>query len=53
VKEGNEISDGILDIGQTVVFNDSIRYWYPKSRGRYNPTRPLDIGVKRSLLRDQ
>jgi hypothetical protein len=51
VKEGNEISDGKLDIGQTVVFNDSIRYWYPKSNGRYNPSRPLDWGEE-ELLRD-
>lgn len=51
MKEGDAFSDGILCVGQTVNFVDSIRYWYPKSAGRYNPTRPLDFGEE-ELLRD-
>lgn len=50
MKEGDQFSDGILCIGQTVTFIDSIRYWYPKSAGPYNPSRPLDIGEE-PLLR--
>lgn len=49
VKEGNAISDGLLQIGQTVNFKDSVRYWYPKSNGIYNPTRPLNIGEEELL----
>jgi hypothetical protein len=49
VKEGNAISDGFLQIGQTVSFEDSVRYWYPKSWGRHNPTRPLYIGEEELL----
>ncbi|OYU97131.1 MAG: hypothetical protein CFE21_02235 [Bacteroidetes bacterium B1(2017)] len=43
MKEGNDMSDGILCVGQTVNFVDSIRYWFPKSGGAYNPSRPLNI----------
>ncbi len=43
MKEGNDFSDGVLCVGQTVNFIDSIRYWFPKSQGQYNPSRPLNI----------
>ncbi len=49
MKEGDVLSDGILCVGQTVNFVDSVRYWYPKSGGRYNPSRPLDIGEEELL----
>ncbi|MDZ4668215.1 MAG: T9SS type A sorting domain-containing protein [bacterium] len=52
VKEGNEISDGKVQIGQTIQFVDSIRYWYPKSNGAYNPSRPLSPGEQELLLND-
>ncbi len=50
MKEGNNLSDGVLCIGQTVNFVDSIRYWYPKSGGQHNPSRPLSPGEE-PLLR--
>jgi gliding motility-associated-like protein len=50
MKEGDGFSDGILCVGQTVNFVDSIRYWFPFSNGAYNPSRPLLPGME-PLLR--
>lgn len=36
--------DTTFCIGEQVNFIDSIRYWYPKSNGIYNPFRPLQVG---------
>lgn len=46
VFEDGVVSDGILCVGQEVTFEDSIRYWFPKSfgaNGVYGPSRPLDV----------
>jgi gliding motility-associated-like protein len=45
MKEGDDYSDGILCVGQSITFIDSIRYWFPFSSGAYNPSRPLPPGV--------
>lgn len=46
VWEEDRLSDGILCIGQTATFIDSIRYSFPKSggtNGEFGPNRPLDF----------
>lgn len=46
MKEGKDFSDGLVCVGQTVNFYDSIRYWFPFSSGSYNPSRPLLPGME-------
>jgi gliding motility-associated-like protein len=44
IRDSKNNYDTTFCIGETVLFKDSIRYWYPKSSGIYNPFRPLSVG---------